>query len=82
MEWGQKFLGAGEAFLGEEAVELRAILAETTAKFFDSYHHSNMEVSLNIMVDALALFPHCVRPNFTQPAFPTVTSLPPRSPSA
>ena len=44
MEWGQKFLGAGEAFLGEEAVELRAILAETTAKFFDSYHHSNMEV--------------------------------------
>ena len=65
MEWGQKFLGAGEAFLGEEAVELRAILAETTAKFFDSYHHSNMEVSLNIMVHTLALFPHCVRPSST-----------------
>ena len=82
MEWGQKFLGAGEAFLGEEAVELRAILAETTAKFFDSYHHSNMELSLNIVVDASAMFPHCVGPASTQPAFPTVTSLPPRSPSA
>jgi hypothetical protein len=45
VEWGQKFLGAGEAFLGEEIVELRGVLAGITSKFFDTYHWGNMDVS-------------------------------------
>ena len=45
VEWAQKFLGAGEAFLGEEIVELRSVLAGITSKFFDTYHRGNMDVS-------------------------------------
>ena len=44
VEWGQKFLGAGEAFLGEEVALLRKVLADNTARHFDAFHRGNMEV--------------------------------------
>ena len=44
VEMGYKFLGAGEAFLGSEAPELRALLSDATLRFFDSFHRGNMDL--------------------------------------
>ena len=44
VEWSQKFLAAGEAFVGGELGELRTAIAGLTSRHFDTFHRSNMEV--------------------------------------
>eukprot|EP00210_Caulerpa_lentillifera_P008564 g8169.t1 len=43
MEWCQKFLTAGEVFIGDRSELLRSIIAIQCGKFFQSYHSTNMD---------------------------------------
>ncbi len=43
-EWANKFILAGEAFCGAEAVSLRSNLAKQTEEFFGTFHCHNIEV--------------------------------------
>jgi hypothetical protein len=44
LEWANKFILAGEAFCGAEAVSLRSNLAKQTEEFFGTFHCHNIEV--------------------------------------
>jgi hypothetical protein len=44
LEWANKFILAGEAFCGAEAVSLRSNLAKQTEEFFGTFHCHNIEI--------------------------------------
>ncbi|GMH40241.1 hypothetical protein BSKO_08145 [Bryopsis sp. KO-2023] len=43
MEWCQRFLSAGEAFIQEESEVLRSTITIQCGKFFETYHQTNLE---------------------------------------
>lgn len=45
LDWVNKFILAGEAFCGAEAMSLRAKLVKQSEKYYWSFHRQNLEVS-------------------------------------
>lgn len=58
IDWVKKFILAGEAFCGAEAVSLRSKLGKQSEKYFSMFHRQNLEVSLKC-VCWTAFFPIC-----------------------
>lgn len=48
LDWVNKFILAGEAFCGAEAVSLRTKLTKQSEMYFGAYHCQNLEVRINI----------------------------------
>ena len=48
LDWVNKFILAGEAFCGAEAVSLRTKLTKQSEQYFGAYHCQNLEVSTEI----------------------------------
>lgn len=46
LDWVNKFILAGEAFCGAEAVSLRTKLTKQSEQYFGAYHCQNLEVSI------------------------------------
>lgn len=46
LDWVNKFILAGEAFCGAEAVSLRTKLSKQSEQYFGAYHCQNLEVSI------------------------------------
>lgn len=46
MEWCQRFLSAGEAFVQEQSEFLRSTIGNQCGKFFETYHQTNLEVRI------------------------------------
>ena len=45
LDWVNKFVLAGEAFSGSEAISLRAKLVKLCEKYFSTFHRQNLEVT-------------------------------------
>ena len=48
LDWVNKFVLAGEAFSGAEAISLRAKLVKLCEKYFSTFHRQNLEVMFHI----------------------------------
>lgn len=48
LDWVNKFILAGEAFCGAEAVSLRTKLTKQSEMYFGAYHCQNLEVRINV----------------------------------
>lgn len=53
LDWVNKFILAGEAFCGAEAVSLRTKLSKQSELYFGAYHCQNLEVSIMDLIHML-----------------------------
>lgn len=53
LDWVNKFILAGEAFCGAEAVSLRTKLTKQSEQYFGAYHCQNLEVSTECFMQAM-----------------------------